>query len=81
MKTIQKYFRIDRREIGFLKFILEAYDGIALLRTVDSEAGIVAIHISPGCEPEVEMIITDLKRSIMLEEASAGLFSDTVGFE
>ena len=68
MKTLQKYYRIDRKEISFLKFIIEAYDGIALLRTVDPAAGIVALHISPGCEPVVDMILNDLKQEIMIED-------------
>jgi hypothetical protein len=51
-----------------MKYIVEAYDGTALLRTVDPEAGIVALHISPGCEPVVDMILNDLKREIMIED-------------
>jgi len=68
METLQKYYRIDRREIGFLKFIIEAYDGTALLRTVDPSSGMVALHISPGCEAVVDMILSDLKQEIMIED-------------
>ena len=67
VETTKKYYRIDRREISFLKFILEAYDGLAVLTTVDSEKGIVVINIAPGCESEVEMILQDLKKSVMIE--------------
>ena len=67
METVQKYLRVDRREISFLKFIIEAYDGVALLRTIDSETGIVVLHVSPGCENEIEAVITELKKEIMLE--------------
>ena len=57
MKTIKKFLRIDRREICFLKFILEAYDGIATLTTIDPHQGIVLLRIAPGCEDEVETIL------------------------
>ena len=67
LKTIKKYFRIDRREICFLKFIIEAYDGIAVLTTIDPAKGIVVINIASGCEEEVQMIIKDLKKTIMIE--------------
>jgi len=70
VKTIQKYYRIDRRQISFMKFIIEAYDGTALLRSVDPEAGMVALHISPGCEPVVDMILNDLKQEIMIEDGN-----------
>ena len=71
LKTIKKYFRIERREICFLKFIIEAYDGIAVLTTIDPAKGIVVINIAPGCEEEVEMIIKDLKQTIMIEKLSS----------
>jgi len=67
VETKKKYYRIDRREISFLKFILEAYDGLAVLTTVDSEKGIVVINIAPGCEADVEMILQDLKKNVMIE--------------
>ena len=67
VETIKKYYRIDRREIAFLKFILEAYDGLAVLTTIDSEKGIVVINIAPGCETDVKMILQDLKKNVMIE--------------
>jgi len=67
VETKKKYYRVDRREIAFLKFILEAYDGLAVLTTIDSEKGIVVINIAPGCEADVEMILQDLKKSVMIE--------------
>ena len=68
METLQKYYRVDRREISFLKFIIEAYEGTAMLRTVDPEDGIVALHISPGSEAVVDMILNDLKQEILIED-------------
>ena len=65
---IKKYYRIERKEICFLKFIFEAYDGIAMLTTVDSDLGVVMFHIAPGCEDDVEMILQDLQHHIMIEE-------------
>jgi len=68
VKTVQKYYRVDRRQISFLKFIIEAYEGTAMVRTVDPAAGIVALHISPGSEAVVDMILNDLKREVMIED-------------
>ena len=81
MKTIRKYYRIDRSQISFLKFILESYDGAAVLRTVDPAAGVVAFHISPGCEPVVDMILRDLKQEIRIEEAEVDLTFETERYD
>jgi len=68
VKTVQKQYRVDRRQISFLKFIIEAYEGTAMVRTVDPAAGIVALHISPGSEAVVDMILNDLKGEILIED-------------
>ncbi len=66
-ETIKRYYRVDRREIAFMKFIFEAYDGIAVLETLDPKAGVVVFHIAPGCEPDANAILQDLKRDILIE--------------
>ena len=72
LETVKKYLRVDRREVAFLKFIFEAYDGLAVVSTVDPESGIVMFHIAPGCEADVEMILQDLKKKIMIEQVAVG---------
>ncbi|MBW2645800.1 MAG: DUF4911 domain-containing protein [Deltaproteobacteria bacterium] len=67
-ETIQKTYRIDRRQIYFLRFILEGYDSMAIVRTLDPEQGIIVIHIAPGCEDDVKMILEDLGNEIMIKE-------------
>ncbi len=69
VETIKRYYRVDRREIAFIKFIFEAYDGIAVLETLDPMTGIVVFHIAPGCDDDVDAILEDLKREIMIEPA------------
>jgi hypothetical protein len=67
MKSIRQYFRVDRRKIFFLKFIFEAYDGIASITTLNPELGIVALSIPPGCEADVAEVINALQEDIMIE--------------
>ncbi|MFC1881226.1 DUF4911 domain-containing protein [Thermodesulfobacteriota bacterium] len=69
VETIKRYYRVDRREIAFIKFIVEAYDGIAVLETLDPMAGIVVFHIAPGCERDIDALLEDLKREILIEPA------------
>lgn len=52
-----RHVLIAPREIHFLRFILEGYEGLAVVTTVQSEAGLVQLSIAPGCEPEVETIL------------------------
>lgn len=69
LQTTQRYFRINRRDISYLRFILEAYEGVAVLTTVDARDGIVKILIAPGSERLVAEVLDALcaRRDILME--------------
>jgi hypothetical protein len=58
--TSQRCFRIDRRDISFLRFVLEAYEGVAVLTTVDTRNGVVSVRIAPGSEGLVAELLDAL---------------------
>lgn len=66
-ETIKQIYRVDRKEISFLRFIFEGYDGIAVIKTIDPKKGVILLYISPGCEDDTEMILKDLKQEMMIE--------------
>ncbi|MFZ5573235.1 MAG: DUF4911 domain-containing protein [Thermodesulfobacteriota bacterium] len=68
MKTIRKCFRIGRRDISFLKYVFEAWEGLAMVSTLDAGKGIVALIVAPGSLPAVEEIVSEMARQILLEE-------------
>ncbi|MFO7964738.1 MAG: DUF4911 domain-containing protein [Desulfobacterales bacterium] len=65
-ETTKQYFRVDRREIGFIKFIIEAYEGLAVAGTEDAENGYMKFSVAPGCENEFAALISELKKEIMI---------------
>lgn len=59
--TFQKRpFHVPRQEIAYLRFLLEAYDGLLFLRTLDAEAGLVEIAWPSSREAEAEKLLTAL---------------------
>lgn len=52
--------RINRSRIHFLKFILEAYDGLALLSVVEPRNGLVLIRFAPESGREITDLLTSL---------------------
>jgi hypothetical protein len=62
LETSRRCYRVDRSRISFVKFILEAYDNVAVLSTVDARRGMVQICIAPGCETLVDGIVAELSR-------------------
>ena len=69
MDTIKRYYRVDRREIFFIQSIIEGYDGLATISTVDPTRGVIRLSMSPGTETDVLDILQDIKASGILIEA------------
>ena len=57
--------------MGFVKFIFEAYDGIAVVETIDRPTSLIKLHVAPGCEQEVDDLINELKKEILIEPVSS----------
>jgi hypothetical protein len=60
METIKHIFKVDRREINYLKITIESYDGMSVVRTVDPYEALIELQISPGCETLVFELLNSL---------------------
>jgi Domain of unknown function (DUF4911) len=72
MRTLELLYRVDRRRISLLRFIFEAYEGVAVVTTLDPAAGIIALRIAPGCEQTAIEVIMDLGKSFLVEPSAPG---------
>jgi hypothetical protein len=63
----RKILRVDRRQIGFMRFIFEAYDGIANLTTIDAAKGIISVNVPDGCMQYVDTLLESLAGDIHFE--------------
>ena len=70
MDTQSRYFRLRREDIAYFKFILESYDGMAVVRTKDPYEAIVELMVAPGWEKDLEEVLEGLRREITLESIS-----------
>ena len=52
---------MERREIHYFRFLLESYDGMALVSTIDPHQALIQISIAPGCEQWVFELMETLK--------------------
>lgn len=64
---IYRYFRVNRRDMVYLKFILEAYEGMNVMSTVDNAAGIIRIAIMPGFEDDMDALLGELGTEVAME--------------
>jgi Domain of unknown function (DUF4911) len=68
--TLVRTFRLDRKDIWYLQFIFEAYDGVGTVSSLDSREGIVRIGIPASRGEEAELLLRELSREITMEEVS-----------
>jgi hypothetical protein len=54
----------------YLKFILEAYEGMNVMSTVDNKAGIIRIAVMPGFEEAMDALLAELGRRVSMEPVS-----------
>ena len=60
-QTRKLILSIEKSEICYLQWIIESYDGMAIMRTIDPKHGTVEISIAPGCTKEILSVINHLK--------------------
>jgi hypothetical protein len=51
----------------YLKFILEAYEGMNVMSTVDNVAGIIRIAIMEGFEADMDGLLAELGGQVSME--------------
>jgi hypothetical protein len=67
-ETCTRYFKINRRDLVYLKFILEAYEGLTTLSTADRDEGIVRLNMPRGFSEDVGALVDVLRNEIAMIE-------------
>jgi hypothetical protein len=62
LNSTKKIFKVDRKEIHFLRFTLESYDGMALVSTIDPHLALIEVTMAPGCEGMVLELVDALRK-------------------
>ncbi len=79
MRTVKQVYRVDRRRISLIKFIFEAYEGLAMVTTLDAAAGVIALLVAPGCEEMAKTVILDLGQKFLIEPVIPAVVSSEKG--
>ncbi len=68
MKTIHKEYMVEKSRIGFIRFIFEAHEGLAVPTTIDPKTGHIRLAIIPEQMESVRLIVDDLKKDFKFDE-------------
>jgi hypothetical protein len=57
-----RFFRVPLEQIGYVRAIVEGYDGVAIVRAPDPKRGEIEWLIGAGLEAEADALISRLTR-------------------
>ncbi|NOT53142.1 MAG: DUF4911 domain-containing protein [Deltaproteobacteria bacterium] len=58
---IEIYLRIRREDIALLKFVVESYEGIGIVRTLDRKRATVVVLAMPDATEDVRGVLDSLR--------------------
>lgn len=65
---IRKWFKLNTSDITLVQFIIEGYEGLATVSTIDPKAAIIQVLIMPDFITDMEGILDHLKDRFLMEE-------------
>ncbi len=65
--TVTKIVRIKKSDVCYISNLFEAYEGLAVIRTLDPRKGILALWISSDFYSDVMKILESLKKEMYIE--------------
>jgi hypothetical protein len=54
-----------------IKFIFEAYEGVAAVTTIEAASGQIVLAMAPGCESMVKEIMNEMAKKFQVEVSCA----------
>jgi hypothetical protein len=58
------YLKLSRKDLVRLQFLLEGYERMSSITTIDAREAIVRIMIMPDFEADFKIILSELKNSV-----------------
>lgn len=78
MDVNEIYLRVSRRDIAYIKFIVESYELLGIIRTVDPATAVIVLLVLEDSLPLAREVLAALADEVNIEEIQrpAGLGDD-----
>lgn len=72
MEVASRYYQLASRDLVYMKFILEAYEGLSTMSTIDGKRGIVKVEYPVPFAADVAALMEALATEIAVTEVTPG---------
>lgn len=69
--TVSVVVKVPPREIAYFNFLLESYEGLASVSTIDPREGILELHVPPELLDDLGEFLKGLKGEMPLQKLEA----------
>lgn len=66
-----RYFIIDPKDIVYLKAVVESYEGMVVVRTVEAGKPVIELLIAHDFQETLNTLLTELKTQVVLKEIAS----------
>jgi hypothetical protein len=66
--VVEIYLRLPPGDIAYMKFIVESYEGIGVMRTIDRAAALIVLIVAADFERDARAILQSLRAEVPWEE-------------
>jgi Domain of unknown function (DUF4911) len=66
--VVEIYLELPPADIAFVKFILESYEGVGVMRTIDRTKAVVVLMIAPDFLDDARAILASLRSEVAWRE-------------
>jgi len=63
-RPFKKFLKLNRKDISYMQFIIESYEGLAAVTTVDENVAIIKLSIMPDSVSDVDKILDSLRKEV-----------------
>jgi hypothetical protein len=72
METGNRFYQLASRDLVYMKFILEAYEGLSTMSTIDGKKGIVRVNFPLPFADDMAALMEALSAEITVTEVTEG---------
>lgn len=67
-KIVKKVLKLKRKDISYIKFLFEGYEGLGIVTTIDKSKSLIEILMMPDFVSDINEILDALRNEILFQE-------------
>jgi hypothetical protein len=67
-RPFKKFLKLNRKDISYVQFLIESYEGVAAVTTIDENVAIIKLSIMPDSVSDVDKILDSIRKEVDFTE-------------